>query len=92
MKIEKKMSYKDIVNNPSSRIVLECTRSYTTANSKYPPVNYSRGDLLPRNLIFVNPAYWKIACKTKSRNYWKGKDKNLAILAELTKAKLSLSQ
>jgi hypothetical protein len=91
MKDGKKQTYLDIVNNSSSRVVLECTRSYTTQNSTYPSVTYLKGELLPRNLIFVNPAYWRIASRTKSEKYWKGKDKKLNALIELRNAKLSLS-
>lgn len=74
-----KLTYRNVINNTASRTILECTRSYTTENSKYPPVTYIKGQLYPRNLIFLNPANWRIACKTKADKYWKEKDKQLAL-------------
>lgn len=64
----------EIINNTSSRVVLQCTRAYTTENSKYPPITYKVGDLKPRNEIFLRPGHWKVCCKTKAEKYWKSKN------------------
>lgn len=69
-----KIRFIDVVNNPSSRVVLICIRSYTTENPKIiPSVSYRAGQLLPRNEVYLNPANWRIASNRDSRKFMNGR-------------------
>jgi len=56
-----KVTLLEITNDTSSRVKLKCRRSYTITNSMgFILKSYKKGEIHPRNEIFLRPGHWKI--------------------------------
>lgn len=64
----------DIINNISSSVILECTRTHLIRLRKGFILNaddikvYRKSTRLPRNCIMLDPAHWKIAAQKYQKN------------------------
>jgi len=58
-------TYKDVVNDLSSKVLLECTKAYDGVYDmgigRFIPYAYNIGDKLPRRKVFLIEENWKLA-------------------------------
>lgn len=71
-----RVSLLSVINNSSSIVVLECTRSHfavTTYMNLFSlvEIRYKKGERLPRYMIYLKPGHWKIAAKKYQPDYKK---------------------
>lgn len=61
----------DVINDPESKVVLRCTKPYTTENKHInPAVSYALGKILPRKEIYLKPGHWTFASKRATKKLW----------------------